>query len=158
MKTLTPLKALVLFAAFFALVMIADMFSSGSFGHPGFERVGPDPDGVVRINVGDLEKEQVRFYRFLNHANQEVKFLVGRDESGVIQVGFDAGESHFKLRRGFSYQNGWIIDNKCSTTTHLSDVNRGGSGCKPVPVRHQLVGDQLLIREPDMLEGWRYFR
>ncbi len=158
MKKFKPVHALVLVAVFMALVLVADQLSRGLRAYSAFERVGPDAEGLVRIAVGDLERLQVRFYRFLNSGNQEVRFLVGRDENDTIQVGFDAGETHVKLGRGFSYQDGWIIDNKCETTTRLSTLNEGGRGCRPVPIEHRVEGDELIITEEDMLRGWRYFR
>ena len=158
MKKLTPVRALVLLGVFFALVFVAEEFRRGTFGHPGYTRVGPDDAGLVRIDTSDLERLEVRFYRFLNTGNQEVLFLVGRDEEGVIQVGFNANDGHYKLRRGFSYQDGWIVDNKCETTVRLSAINRGGGGCKPVAIAHRMDGDELVITEADMLRGWRYFR
>ncbi len=158
MKKLKPIPALVAILAFMALILAADQLSRGLRAYSAFERVAPDAGGLVRIGVGDLERLQVRFYRFLNTGNQEVRFLVGRDESDVIQVGFDAGATHTKLRRGFSYQDGWIIDNKCETTTRLSTLNDGGRGCRPVPIEHRVEGDEVIITEADMLSGWRYFR
>ncbi len=55
-----------------------------------------------------------------------MQFLVGRDQAGVLQVGFAANANHYMTRRGFSYQDGWIVDNKCETTTRLSAINQGG--------------------------------
>lgn len=153
---LKPIHALVLVGAFMALVLGADQWRRGI--RHSFTRVGPDAGGLVRIDVGDLERMEVRWYRFLNPGNQEVRFLVGRDGTGTIQVGFDGGPSHAKTRRGFSYQDGWIIDNKCETTTRLATVNEKKRGCKPTPVTHRVDGDELIITESDMLEGWRYFR
>ncbi len=158
MKKLTPVRAFVILGALMALVLAADELRRGRFGHPGFERVGPDAEGLVRIDTSDLDRLEVRFYRFLNSGNQEVKFLVGRDEEGVVQVGFDASDSHYKLGRGFSYQDGWIIDNKCETTVRLSAINKGGRGCKPAAIAHRMEGDELIITEAQMLQGWRYFR
>ncbi|MCP3960224.1 MAG: DUF2318 domain-containing protein [bacterium] len=158
MKRVTPVHALIVVAAFMAVILFANQLASGAFGGHRFERVRPGDDGMVRIAIGDLERLQVRFYRFLNSGNQEVRFLVGRDEEGVIQVGFDAGRSHQKVGRGFSYQDGWIVDNKCETTTRLSTLNDGGRGCRPIPLKHSVAGDELIITESDVLEGWRYFR
>ena len=158
MTKLKPIHALIAISLFMVLIMVADQFARGRRAYSEFERVRPEPDGVVRIGVGDLERLEVRFYRFLNAGNQEVRFLVGRDDQDVVQVGFDANDTHYKTRRGFSYQDGWIIDNKCETTSKLSAINEGGRGCKPVAIKHRIEGDTLLIAEDDMLAGWRYFR
>ena len=158
MSKLTPWSAGVIVVGFAALFLGIKLAGDVWLGRPSFERVRPDPDGVVRIDVKDLDRLQVRFFRFLNAGNQEVQFLVGRDRDGVLQVGFNSNANHYKTRRGFSYQDGWIVDNKCETTTRLSAINKGGRGCKPAPLAHTVVGDQLILQESDILTGWRYFR
>lgn len=127
-------------------------------GRGDFQRVSPSPQGEVRIDVGDLKTGEARFYHFLNPSNQEVEFFIARDQSGTFQVAFNAGDSHYKVKRGFSVQDGWVIDNKCGTTSRLTEVNAGGSGCRPVPLAHRVQGDQVVLTERDILAGWRYFR
>lgn len=140
-------------------VLLASEYAlEGRFAHGGFARVAPDASGTVRLDVGDLAEQEVRFYRFLNPGNQEVKFLVGRDANGTVQVAFDANEECFKLKRGYRAENGWLTCNKCEKAFRLEDTNAGGGGCKPVPLAHRLDGDQLVLAENAVLEGWRYFR
>lgn len=158
MKKLTPRAGIVLVLGFFALVLGIDYAVDHWQGRSALERIRPDESGQVRIDVSTLAPLDVRFYRFLNAGNQEVEFLVGRDGEGVIQVGFNSNDNHYKTRRGFSYQDGWIVDNKCETTTRLSAINRGGGGCKPTALAHRLEGDILVLEESDILTGWRYFR
>lgn len=158
MRKFTPGSAIVIVLLFAGLLLGLDLAGDVWLGRPDFTRVGPDAEGLVRLDVRDLDRLEVRFYRYLNAGNQEVKFLVGRDREGIVQVGFDANAGHYKTRRGFSYQDGWIIDNKCETMTRLSAINQGGKGCKPAPLAHRVVGGELILREADILEGWRYFR
>lgn len=139
------------------LFVVGVFLLAGGFGLGKHQRVAPDEDGVVRIDVSGLEPSQVRFYRFLNRGNQEVKFLVGRDRHGVVQVGFDASESHARVGRGFRADGDWVVDNKCDTASHLEEVNRGGGGCRPVPLEHRVVGQQVVLQEQDILRGWRLF-
>lgn len=154
---LTPARGLLIVLLLVGTLVGAQQFVGARRGHPGYTRVGPDAQGMVTIDVASLEPLGARFYRFLNSGNQEVLFFVARDEKGVLQVAFDAGESHYKLHRGFRIQDGWVTDNKCDSTIRLSEVNAGGSGCRPAPLAHQLVGNQLRLREQDILAGWRFF-
>jgi len=153
MAKFKPIHGIVLVVAAVAGLVLLDSRS----GRSEFQQVRAAPDGVVRLNVADLDRGQVRFYRFLNSANQEVEFFVGRDPQGTVQVAFDASENHFKRRRGFRLQDGWIVDNQCGSSFRLSSVNGGGRGCSPIPLPHRDAGNEVLITEPDLLRGWRLF-
>jgi uncharacterized membrane protein len=121
------------------------------------ERVAPDARGEVRIDVSSLGNSEVRFFRFLNPANQEILFLVGRDRHGEVLTAFDAAETHFKRRRGFRHQGDWLVDNVCDMAVRLEEVNASTGGCRPIPFRHRLDGQTLVLTEADLLSGWRLF-
>lgn len=121
-------------------------------------RVGPDPQGRVVLPVSDLAPLEVRWFRFLNAGNQEVRFFVGRDGGGALQVAFDASENDFKLKRGFRADGTWIVNNKCETSVRLAEINQRPSGCAPVPIPFRAQGSDLVLTENDLLAGWRYFR
>lgn len=153
MKRFRPIHGLLIVPVFVVGVFLA----AGGFGLGAYERVAPDPDGLVHVPVADLAPSEVRFYRFLNRGNQEVKFFVGRDGDGEIQVAFDAGESHAKLGRGFRHEGDWVVDNKCDTAIRLDEVNAGGGGCRPVPLEHRIEGGDVVLTESAILRGWRLF-
>lgn len=153
-----PIHGVLAVAAFIGCVVVADLALDGRFGRPAYERVAAGADGTVRVSLDGLGPQQVRFYHFLNAANQEVWFFVGRDASGKVQVAFDADEVCAKSKRGFRHEGEWVVCNKCDKSFRLSEVNAGGGGCKPVPVQYRLAGGDLLIAQADMLAGWRLFR
>ncbi len=153
-----PIHAFALVLVFAAGVLAADFALEGGFSYGSYEQVSPQPDGSLRIDISDLETEQVRFFRFLNTGNQEIKFFIGRDIESQIQVGFDANEQCYKLKRGYSAADGWLTCRKCDKSFELTSINAGGGGCKPVPLQHQVVGNEVLLSEGQVLAGWRYFR
>jgi uncharacterized membrane protein len=158
MRRFKPIHGIFLVLLFMGAILVADLALEGRLGDEGFERVSPGQDGLVRVQVADLEPQQVRFYRFLNAGNQEVRFFVGRDSAGHLQVAFDANEECAKAKRGYRHEGEWVVCNKCDKSFRLAEVNAGGGGCKPVPVEHQVRGNELQIAETDMLQGWRLFR
>jgi uncharacterized membrane protein len=158
MRRFKPIHGILVVLVFVGIILFADMALEGRLGASGFERVSPGRDGSVRIDVADLQPQEVRFYRFLNTGNQEVKFFVGRDAAGHVQVAFDANEACAKTKRGYSHDGEWLVCNKCDKSFRLSEVNAGGGGCKPVPLAHRLQGSELLLAEADILQGWRLFR
>ena len=154
---LRPAHAAVLIVLFAATVLLADYALDGGFDR-GYALVQPNNRGEVILDVADLAASDVRFYRFLNAGNQEVKFFVGRDPEGRVHVAFDANDICYKTGRGYSHEDDWVTCNKCDKAFRLSSINDAGGGCSPVPVKHQLNGDQLVLAETNILAGWRYFR
>jgi uncharacterized membrane protein len=154
-KPVHGVLAVVLFAG---VVVAADLALQGRLGKPAYERVAAGPDGTVRISLAGLEPQQVRFYHFLNSANQEVWFFVGRDPAGQVQVAFDASEVCAKSKRGFRHEGTWVVCNKCDKSFRLAETNAGGGGCRPVPLRFAVAGGELLLAQADVLAGWRLFR
>lgn len=158
MRRFKPLHGILIVLAVLGAVWGAQAALEARLNPSGFQQVTPERDGTLRIGVGDLKPQEVRFYRFLNTGNQEVRFLVGRDGKGEVQVGFDASETHGKNGRGFRHEGEWVVDNKCDTASRLAEVNENKGGCRPVPLKHRIEGDQLVLAENDILQGWRLFR
>src|SRR4029079_12806099 len=96
---LRPGQAVLVVAIVIAGVLGAQYFLDGGAARASYIQVRPDAQGAVETPIGDLTAGNVRFYRFLNRANQEIDFCVGRDGSGTVQAGFDASEVCMKKRR-----------------------------------------------------------
>lgn len=158
MKALRPIHAVFLVLVLGSTILVTDYALEGGFSRSEYQTVKPDREGLVVLEIGDLEASEVRFFHFINAGNQEVRFFVGRDAARTVHVAFDANEVCYKLKRGYRPEGDWVVCNKCDKSFRLAEVNDGGGGCKPVPVVHHLQGDRLVLREPDLLAGWRLFR
>ncbi len=157
MAKLRPIHAAAGVLLFGAVIVAADYGIDRGFRSAGYKRVSPDSNGQVILDVADLSSGEMRFYRFLNTGNQEVKFFVGRDLENTIQAAFDANQICYKTKRGYRHEDGWVTCNKCDKSFRVASVNDGGGGCKPVPLAHKVDGDRVVLAENDILTGWRYF-
>ena len=153
-----PVHGLLLVPVFVAAVWATNTAIEGGFSGSGYELVQPDASGQVTLDVSGLQPNQVRFFRFLNRGNQEVRFFVGRDAEGTIEVAYDASEICYKRKRGFAHQDGWMVCRVCDKSFRLEETNAGGGGCRPIPLVHRVQGGTVVLAEADILGGWRYFR
>lgn len=158
MRRFKPVHGVLIVLLFLGAVWGAEIALEGRLNPSGFQTVSPERDGRMRISLAGLKPEDVRFYRFLNSGNQEVRFFVGKDAAGHVQVAFDANEQCAKGKRGFRHEGEWMVCNKCDKAFRISEVNSGGEGCTPIPLHHQVDGTELVLAENDVLQGWRLFR
>jgi uncharacterized membrane protein len=158
MRRFTPIHGVLIVLLVWGAIWGAEVALEGRLNPSGFKAVTPGRDGMVRIDLAGLKPQEVRFYRFLNSGNQEVRFFVGRDETGAVQAAFDANEQCGKSKRGFRHDGEWMVCNKCDKAFRLSSVNSGGEGCTPIPLHHRVDGQELVLAESDVLQGWRLFR
>ncbi|MFL6201809.1 MAG: Fe-S-containing protein [Thermoanaerobaculia bacterium] len=158
MRRFKPVHGILIVLLFMGAIWGAEIVLEGRMNPSGFKNVSPGRDGRVRIDLAGLQPQDVRFYRFLNSGNQEVRFFVGRDAKGEVQVAFDANEQCAKGKRGFRHEGEWLVCNKCDKAFRLAEVNGGGQGCQPIPLHHRVEGAELVLAENDVLQGWRLFR
>lgn len=157
MRRVRPLHLILLVLAVGAVILVADRALHGGFSAAAYEQVVPEPDGTVSIDVSDLGSSQVRFFRFLNRGNQEVRFFVGRDPGGTVLAAFDANELCAKTQRGYRHEGEWVVCNKCDKAFKLAEVNADRGGCAPIAVAHRVEGGRVTLTEADILKGWRLF-
>ena len=157
MRRFKPVHGVLVVLLFLGAVWAAESVLEGRLNPSGFRTVKPGRDGAVRVSLAGLGDNDVRFYQFLNAGNQEVRFFVAKDGQGQVQVAFDANETCAKSKRGFRHEGEWMVCNKCDKSFRISEISSGGEGCTPVPVRHQVQGDELLMAENDVVSGWRLF-
>lgn len=153
-----PIHGILLVIVFMGAALLANHYALGGFQRADYESVRPGTDGLVRIAVDDLKPTEVRFYHFLNPANQEVHFFLGRDENGHLVAAFDANEICHKKKRGYRAEGQWVTCNSCDKTFRLAEVNEGGGGCKPVPMAVRETNGEVVLDQATILQGWRYFR
>ena len=158
MRRFKPVHGVLIVLAVLGAIWGAEVALEGRLNPKGFEQVAPGRDGAVRIPLADLKPQDVRFFRFLNASNQEVRFFVGRDGTGQVQVAFDANETCAKTKRGFRHEGEWMVCNKCEKAFRLAETNSHGEGCTPMPLRFREDGQELVLAEADILQGWRLFR
>ena len=157
MSRFKPIHGILIVVLFLGIAWGAETVLEGRLNPTGFQTVRPGRDGQVRVSLAGLGPNDVRFYQFLNSGNQEVHFFVARDGQGRVQVAFDANEQCAKAKRGFRHEGEWVVCNKCDKAFRIAEINSGGEGCTPVPVRHREEGGELLLAENDVVQGWRLF-
>jgi len=131
-------------AAFFGLAPIVE-------GGP------PSPAAMVSYPVKDFADGKVRFYEYKADSNIRIKYFVIRSSDGMIRAAFDACDVCWPEGKGYFQQGDFMVCRNCGRKFASIRVNEIKGGCNPAPLNRQVVGDAVMIKVADILEGKGYF-
>lgn len=112
--------------------------------------------GEVKLAVDEIDDGDAHYYLY-EKDGREIKFFVLKSPDGVMRAAFDACDVCYKARKGYSQDGAFMVCNNCGQRFHSNRVNVVKGGCNPAPLKRTLAGDQLIIRESDILPGARFF-
>jgi uncharacterized membrane protein len=117
----------------------------------------PAPSPVVSYPVKDFADGKARFYEYKADSNIKIKYFILRSSDGMIRAAFDACDVCWPEGKGYFQQGDFMVCRNCGRKFASVRVNEVKGGCNPAPLNRQLVGDALLIKVADILEGKGYF-
>ncbi len=134
----------------FTLFYVADlgMFSAVKTVHAA--------DGEVTFDVTDINDGNAHYYVYKKDG-REIKFFVVKSPDGVLRAAFDACDVCYPERKGYSQDDEYMVCNNCGQRFHSSRVNVVQGGCNPAPLKREIAGNLLTIKERDILPGARFF-
>ena len=103
--------------------------------------------GVVKTAAAPLEDQRLHFYEVTTAAGP-VRFFAVKVEDRV-QVCFDACEICGDM--GYFEEGVSVVCRNCTSPIARTTLGQSG-GCNPIPLRHQDVGREIVIRTADLEE------
>ncbi|MBG0777874.1 MAG: DUF2318 domain-containing protein [Desulfovibrionaceae bacterium] len=140
-----------------ALVLVEPPHAALAFFGFGdkYERVAPE-NGVVRIDVSDVDDGRVHYFSYASQG-KDVRFFVVRSHDGVIRAAFDACDVCWREGKGYAGDGEAVVCNNCGQRFAAQKINEVKGGCNPAPLRRVVDGGTVLIAAADIMEGARYF-
>ncbi|MCJ7593361.1 MAG: DUF2318 domain-containing protein [Desulfobacterales bacterium] len=112
---------------------------------------------TVSYPVGTFEDGKARHYQLKPGEGTPVKFFILKSSDGVIRAAFDACDVCWKAGLGYYQEGDVMVCKNCGQRFASVKVNEVRGGCNPAPLNREIVGDQLVIKVKDILDGKRYF-
>jgi len=103
-----------------------------------------------------FEDGKARHYAYKN-GNMTIKYFVLKSSDGVIRAAFDACDVCWPQGKGYQQSGDDMVCRNCGRRFASVLVNEVKGGCNPSPLNRTIVGDQLVIKVADILEGKQYF-
>lgn len=147
-------KNQILAAFFFSVFLIVAFLTSG-FGlfRPG--QVGPA--AFLQIPLAEITNQAKWYKRDLG--GKSIGFFAVRAEDGSIKTAFDACDVCYASGKGYRQEGNYMVCNNCGNRYPISGLgteNKNPGGCWPGNLPSTIDGDNILIKEKDLLNNsWR---
>ena len=146
--------AFVVLIAGFTFVWFTDMGKGSSVVAKQGASGGPVSE--FKFPVSTFQDGKARHFQYKN-GQITIKYFVLKSSDGVIRAAFDACDVCWRAGKGY-YQDGDVmVCRNCGQRFASVRVNEVRGGCNPSPLKRAIVGDQVVIKIKDILDGKAYF-
>lgn len=90
----------------------------------------------------------------------DIKFFAMRDDEGNVKTAFDACDVCYHSKKGYTQEGDYMVCNNCGNKYHISGIgteNKAGGGCWPSYLPSEIEGDEVIIKESDLMKGKHKF-
>ncbi len=106
--------------------------------------------------VKTFDDGKARFYEFKS-GKTNIKYFIIKSSDGVIRAAFDACDVCWPEGKGYVQKDDFMVCKNCGRRFASVRVNVVTGGCNPGALKREVVGDKLVIKVADILEGSKYF-
>jgi uncharacterized membrane protein len=151
-KTRVSARAWVSAAVVLTVVTMA--FAATEIG-PRFTQVtGID---TIVISVADLKRGDPRFFAYRNDVGKEIRFILGRDESGQVVAVFDTCQRCAQYREGYTASHGYLVCRFCGNRYKLNSHGTGIASCAPIKLPVREAGDRVTVDTSELEQRQELF-
>jgi uncharacterized membrane protein len=115
------------------------------------------PAAEVTYPLKTFQDGKARFYEFKTPDGMTVKYFILKSSDGVVRAAFDACDVCWPEGKGYVQKGDFMVCRNCGRRFASVKVNVITGGCNPGALQRQVVGDQLVIKVKDIIEGKKYF-
>jgi uncharacterized membrane protein len=138
----TRISARVLISATVVLTVVTMALAAIGIG-PRFTEV-TGVDSIV-ISAADLKRGDLRFFSYRNDVGKEIRFILGRDESGEVVAAFDACQRCAQYRKGYTSSHGYLVCRFCGNHYKLNSHGSGIASCAPMKLPVREARDRITV-------------
>jgi len=117
-------------------------------GGPQFTSVSANH--TVSIQINDLRPGDVRFFKYGDRADDQIGFLLARDNTGRIKATLDACERCYMYHQGYASSHGSLICRFCGNRYRLESMESGLASCVPMKLPFRITGQTVIIKSVDL--------
>ena len=114
-------------------------------------------EAEVNYPVKNFQNGKAQFFQYKTNEGIHIKYFILKSSHGVIRAAFDACDVCWPEGKGYFQKDDYMVCKNCGRRFASVKVNVITGGCNPGALKRQVVGDNLVIKVKDILEGKKYF-
>lgn len=113
--------------------------------------------GSVTISSATVKRGEIRFFSYRDDAGKEIRFILGRDESGQVQGAFDACQECAQYGKGYTSSHGYLVCRFCGNRYKLNASNSGIGSCAPIKLQVREAGGAVVVDTSQLEQHQKLF-
>jgi len=152
-------SALVCVGTIIGVLLFFDLYASKPPKLSPAIRMKPDNSGAIRVRIDDVADGTLHRYSYVTDDGHVVRFFMinslssadGRRKIGVV---YDACMLCGDM--GYIQNKKEVICIACNVRMFVPSIGKEG-GCNPIPLKHAVEGDTIVVTSKALDQGARYF-
>jgi uncharacterized membrane protein len=111
----------------------------------------------ITYPISTFQDGKARFYEYKSNDGITIKYFILKSSDGVVRAAFDACDVCWPQGKGYFQKGDYMVCRNCGRRFASVNVNVITGGCNPGALARAAVGDKLVIKVKDIIEGRKYF-
>ena len=159
-KSQSPLRTLLVVAVVVIGGLAFYLFQTGFDGKPQARTPSIQPEvsaTEVSFPLQAFADGQAQYFQYPTSNGVTVRFFILRSSDGVVRAAYDACDVCWREGKGYYQDGDFMVCRNCGQRFASVKVNEIKGGCNPAPLDRTVVGDKLVIKIADIVQGSQYF-
>ena len=159
-KSQSPLRTLAVVAVVVIGGLVFYLFQTGFDSKPQARTPSIQPEVTateVSFPLQAFADGQAQYFQYPLDNGNTVRFFILRSSDGIVRAAYDACDVCWREGKGYYQDGDFMVCRNCGQRFASIKVNEIKGGCNPAPLNRTIVGDKLVIKIADIVQGSQYF-
>jgi uncharacterized membrane protein len=159
-KSQSPLRTLLVVVVVVIGGLAFYLFQTGFNSKPQAQTPSIQPEVTateVSFPLQAFADGKAQYFQYPVGNGVTVRFFILRSSDGIVRAAYDACDVCWREGKGYYQDGDFMVCRNCGQRFASVKVNEIKGGCNPAPLNRTIVGDKLVIKIANIIEGSQYF-
>jgi uncharacterized membrane protein/YHS domain-containing protein len=149
-------SALASVALILAVLLYHDLYATRPPKITPPRHLTPDAAGLIRIDIAEVTDGKLHRYAYVTDDGHVVRFFLINRSRGQAKIGVVYDACMLCGDMGYLQEKNEVICLACNVRIFVPSIGKAG-GCNPIPLTHEVEGEQIVVSVEELDKGARYF-